>query len=291
MPLVAIIGRPNVGKSTLFNRMLGKRTAIVDDVPGVTRDGTTPTPPIEIGRSAWWIREVWTRPHQKACWPSSNVNRSSPLPKPILILLMDGRTGLTTPDHEVVRLLRGTPNRCFSLINKIDTPKAEPLVADFYQLGTETLYPISAGTRHRRLRTPGCHLSAPPCRPMTRRRADNVCLAFAVVGRPNVGKSTLVNAVLGQERVVVTDVPGTTRDQSIHWSPTMTGGISYRYRGDSTSREIDRGIEGYSVVATHPPSAGRTSVLFVGRAFREGVTEQDTKIAGIPSSRDGPASC
>src|ERR1041385_7965149 len=144
-PIVAIIGRPNVGKSTLFNRMLGKRTAIVDDVPGVTRDRNY--------ADATYRNRPFRLVDTGGLDPSASegmlalIKRQSELAiaeADLLILLMDGRTGLTTPDQEVVRLLRGTPKPLFVVINKIDTPKVESLVADFYQLGTETLYPLSA---------------------------------------------------------------------------------------------------------------------------------------------------
>jgi len=142
---VAIIGRPNVGKSTLFNRMLGKRTAIVDDVPGVTRDRNY--------ADATYRNRPYRLVDTGGLDPSASegmlalIKRQSELAiaeADLLILLMDGRTGLTTPDQEVVRLLRGTTKPLFVVINKIDTPKVETLVADFYQLGTDMLYPISA---------------------------------------------------------------------------------------------------------------------------------------------------
>ena len=142
LPIVAIIGRPNVGKSTLFNRMLGKRTAIVDDVPGVTRDRNY--------ADATYRNRPFRLVDTGGLDPSASegmlalIKRQSELAiaeADILILLMDGRTGLTTPDQEVIRLLRGTPKPLFVVINKIDTPKVETLVADFYQLGTDTLMP------------------------------------------------------------------------------------------------------------------------------------------------------
>lgn len=279
-PIVAIIGRPNVGKSTLFNRMLGKRTAIVDDVPGVTRDrnyadGTYRNRPYRL---------VDTGGLDPTASESMLIliKRQSELAiaeADILILLMDGRTGLTTPDLAVVRLLRGTTKPLFIVINKIDTPKVEPLVADFYQLGKETLYPISA---EHGIGVSDLLDALYPLLPVPDENPEKTTMPrIAVVGRPNVGKSTLVNAVLGEDRVVVSDVPGTTRDsidsialhQGRNYLFTDTAGI--RRRG-----KIDRGIEGYSVVRSHL-AIGRSDLGVLLLDATEGVTEQDTKIAGI----------
>src|SRR5678810_1126710 len=145
LPIVAIIGRPNVGKSTLFNRILGKKTAIVDDVPGVTRDRNY--------AEANYRNRPFRLVDTGGLEPSASqgmmalIKRQSELAiaeADILVLLMDGRTGLMPQDLEVVRLLRGTTKPLLVAVNTIDTPKVEPFVADFYQLGTETLYPISA---------------------------------------------------------------------------------------------------------------------------------------------------
>jgi GTP-binding protein len=192
---------------------------------------------------------------------------------------MDGRTGVMPQDLEVVRLLRGTTKPLLVAVNKIDTPKVETLVADFYQLGVEQLYPISAehGLGVAELLDAMYALlpsfdeaSAPAAMPRV-----------AIVGRPNVGKSTLLNAVLGEERAVVSDVPGTTRDaidslvtyEDRRYRLTDTAGI--RRRG-----KIDRGIEGYSV-ARSLRAIGRSDVAVLLLDAQEGITEQDTKIAGI----------
>jgi GTP-binding protein len=280
IPTVAIIGRPNVGKSTLFNRILGSRTAIVDDVPGVTRDRNY--------ADASYRNRPFRLVDTGGLEPSASegmfalIRRQSELAiaeADILILLMDGRTGLMAPDQEVVRLLRGTTKPLFVAINKIDTPKAEPLVADFYQLGTDQLYPISA--EHGIGVADLLDAIYPLLPAQDEQQVEGTMPRIAVVGRPIVGKSTLVNAVLGEDRVVVSDVPGTTRDaidslaiyRGRRYLFTDTAGI--RRRG-----KIDRGIEGYSV-ARSLRAIGRSDVAVLLLDAEEGVTEQDTKIAGL----------
>ena len=280
IPLVAIIGRPNVGKSTLFNRILAKKTAIVDDVPGVTRDRNY--------ADANYRNRPFRLVDTGGLDPSASegmlalIKRQSELAiaeADILILLMDGRTGLTPSDQEVVGLLRGTTKPLFVAINKIDTPKVETLVADFYQLGVDQLYTISAehGIGVSELLDAIYPLLPAPEEHEEQTQVPRV----AVVGRPNVGKSTLVNAVLGEDRVVVSDMPGTTRDsidslaiyQGRRYLFTDTAGI--RRRG-----KIDRGVEGYSV-ARALRAIGRSDIAILLLDAEEGVTEQDTKIAGI----------
>jgi GTP-binding protein len=209
--LVAIIGRPNVGKSTLFNRILGKKTAIVDDVPGVTRDRNY--------ADATYRSRPFRLVDTGGLEPSASegmlalIRRQSELAiaeADILVLLMDGRTGLMPQDREVVRLLRGTTKPLFVAVNKIDTPKVEALVADFYQLGTDQLHPISA--EHGMGVAELLDAIYPLLPSVDEHQELQTMPRVAVVGRPNVGKSTLVNAVLGEDRVVVSEVPGTTRD-------------------------------------------------------------------------------
>lgn len=280
IPLVAIIGRPNVGKSTLFNRILGKKTAIVDDVPGVTRDRNY-ADALYRNRPFRLVDTGGLEP-TAAEGMLALIKRQSEIAiaeADILILLMDGRTGLMPQDQEVVRLLRGTTKPLLVAVNKIDTPRVESLVADFYQLGVGQLYPISAehGIGVAELLDAIYSLLPEPMEDSGLEPVPRV----AVVGRPNVGKSTLVNAVLGEDRVVVSDVPGTTRDsidtlasyQGKHYLFTDTAGI--RRRG-----KIDRGIEGYSV-ARSLRAIGRSDVAILLLDAVEGVTEQDTKIAGL----------
>ena len=278
-PLVAIIGRPNVGKSTLFNKILGAKIAIVDDVPGVTRDRNYADATYRNRK----FRLVDTGGLDLSSSDSmlTLIRRQSELAiaeADILIALLDGRSGLTPPDHEVVKLLRGVTKPLFYAINKIDTPKSEPLLADFYRLGTDQLYAVSA---EHGLGVAELLDAIYPLLPSADESDELQQLPrIAVAGRPNVGKSTLVNALLGEERVVVSNVPGTTRDpidslvthQDQRYVFTDTAGI--RRRG-----KVDRGVEGYSVLRSLR-AIGRSDVAVLLLDGLEGVTEQDTKIAG-----------
>jgi GTPase len=268
-----------VGKSTLFNKILGAKIAIVDDVPGVTRDRNYADATYRNRK----FRLVDTGGLDLSSSDSmlTLIRRQSELAiaeADILIMLLDGRAGLTPPDHEVVRLLRGVTKPLFYAINKIDTPKSDPLLADFYRLGTDQLYAVSA---EHGLGVSELLDAIYPLLPSAEESDELQQLPrIAVVGRPNVGKSTLVNALLGEERVVVSAVPGTTRDpidslvthKDQRYVFTDTAGI--RRRG-----KVDRGVEGYSVLRSLR-AIGRSDIAVVLLDGVEGVTEQDTKIAG-----------
>lgn len=280
LPLVAIIGRPNVGKSTLFNRILGHRSAIVDDVPGVTRDRNYADTEYR-GRSFRLVDTGGLDPtstDRMLCL----IRQQSQLAiaeADILIVVMDGRAGLTPADQEIVELLRGAKKPIFFAINKIDTPKSEPLLADFYGVGAGDLYPISA---EHGIGVDDLLEAIFPLLPETGSNLDSHDIPHvAVVGRPNVGKSTLINSLLGEERVVVSDIPGTTRDpidtavtyEGRRYIFTDTAGIRRRGR-------IERGVEEYSV-SRAITSIGRSDVTVLILDAAEGITEQDTKIAGL----------
>ena len=280
VPLVAIIGRPNVGKSTLFNRILGARTAIVDDVPGVTRDRNYADTSYRNRR----FRLVDTGGLDPSATEGmlALIRRQSEMAiaeADLLILVLDGRSGLTPSDEEVVRTLRGVAKPVLYAVNKIDTPKNENLIADFYQLGQGELHPISA---EHGLGVAELLDALYEFLPETAEEDGSTAIPrIAIVGRPNVGKSTMINTVLGQERVVVSNVPGTTRDsvdsiatyQGRRYLFTDTAGI--RRRG-----KVERGIEGHSV-ARALRAIGRSDVGVLLLDAEEGVTEQDTKIAGL----------
>lgn len=280
LPRIAIIGRPNVGKSTLFNRILGTRNAIVDDTPGVTRDRLY----AECTYQRYRFQIIDTggldlSAQDEMVGLIRQQSRMAIEEADILLVIMDGRAGLTPLDLEIVTLLRGISKPIFYAINKLDSLKSESLLADFYQLGQDALYPISA---EQGIGVDELLEAFLPLLP------KNLCEdepeeipRIALVGRPNVGKSTLLNTILGEERVVVCDIPGTTRDPvdshvTYRGKPylfTDTAGI--RRRG-----KIDRGIEGYSVARTLR-ALGRSDLGVFLLDGVEGVTEQDAKIAGL----------
>ncbi|MCP9472614.1 MAG: ribosome biogenesis GTPase Der [Nitrospira sp.] len=279
VPLIAIIGRPNVGKSTLFNKLLGTKAAIVDDVPGVTRDRNYAD--ATYRDRAFRLVDTGGLDPSASGGMSALIRRQSELAiaeSDILILLLDGRSGLTPLDQEVVRLLRGVTKPVFVAVNKIDTPQAEPLTADFYQTGVDTLFPISAehGLGVAEL-LDAIYPLLPPAKESEERHQTP---RIAVVGRPNVGKSTLVNALLGEERAIVSDIPGTTRDPID--SPVVHEGRRYLFTDTAGIRrrgKIDRGVEGYSVLRSLR-AIGRSDLAVLVLDGAEGVTEQDTKLAG-----------
>jgi GTPase len=278
-PLVAIIGRPNVGKSTLFNRILGIRNAIVDDVPGVTRDRNYADTDYR-GRPFRLVDTGGLDPNAQEGMLAL-IKQQSQLAiaeADILIFLVDGRAGLTSPDLEVIDLLRRTTKPVFVAVNKLDTPQSEPLVADFYRLGHAEVYPVSA---EHGLGVAELLDAVYPLLPEGSVAPAVDKPRIAIVGRPNVGKSTMINSLLGQPRVVVSDEPGTTRDSidttlsrgGRDYVLTDTAGIRRRGR-------IERGIEGYSV-ARALKAMGRSDIAVLVLDATEGITEQDTKIAGL----------
>lgn len=279
IPIIAIIGRPNVGKSTLFNRILGTRNAIVDDIPGVTRDRNyasctyqnrifqiVDTGGLDPGASEELVMLI-TRQAQLAIEEAN-----------ILILVMDAKTGCTPLDQEIAKQLRKSQKPVLYAVNKIDSPKSEPLLADFYQLGQDQVFSISA---EQGIGVDELLEALFPFLPFATGEEEISHPHIAVVGRPNAGKSTLINSILGKERVLVSSRPGTTRDpvdslvtyKNRRYLFTDTAGIRRRGR-------IDRGIEGYSVARTIK-ALGRSDIAIFLLDAVEGVTEQDTKIAGL----------
>ncbi len=279
LPLVAIIGRPNVGKSTLFNRIVGQRKAIVDDVPGVTRDRNIAD--CDYQGHVFQLMDTGGLDPSASEGMLAQIKHQSELAMregDILIFLMDGRAGLTPMDEEIALLLRGMKKPVFWSVNKIDTPKSKPLLADFFQLGQSDIFPISSESG---IGVDELLEAILPFLPKMSEEELPEHPKVAVVGRPNVGKSTLVNASLGEERLVVSEQPGTTRDpvdslitvNERHYVLTDTAGMRRRGR-------IERGIEGYSV-ARAIRALGRSDVAILLLDGVEGVTEQDTKIAGL----------
>jgi GTPase len=209
-PLVVIIGRPNVGKSTLFNRLVGKRDAIVDDVSGVTRD--------RIYGEADWAGKNFRVIDTGGYVPLSEDVFETAIREQVeiaiseadsILFVVDVRDGILPIDKDIITLLRSSGRKFFLIVNKADSPNFDAASAEFYKLGVKKIYPVSA-LSGRNLGdlleevTEGFSDEESP--------EEDPRLKIAIVGRPNVGKSSLVNALLGEERSIVTDIPGTTRD-------------------------------------------------------------------------------
>lgn len=285
IPIVAIVGRPNVGKSTLFNRLCRDRRAIVDDTPGITRDRL-------IAQVTWGdrsfclvdtggIEEESGQPHLK-----TQVRQQAQMAleeADLVIFLADGKEGLHSGDATVVDLLRRSGKRVIYGVNKIDGPEQENASYEFYGLGVEKLFPISAAHGYGVRDMMDTLVEMLP--PETTEEEAAKGIRVAIIGRPNVGKSSLLNRIMGSERVLVSDLPGTTRD-AIDVSVTLndqayvlidTPGIRRR------SKTRDK-IEKFSVLKALK-SIDRSQVAVLLLDGSEGVTAQDVRIAGYIHER------
>lgn len=278
-PLVAIVGRPNVGKSTLFNKIIGKRVAIVEDTPGVTRD--------RIYADGDWLNYKFTLIDTGGIEPESEdiiakqMRRQAELAietANVIVFMVDGRSGITSADKEVSDMLRRCKKPIVLVVNKVDHPKFEDSVYDFYSLGIGSPISISAEQ--------GLGIGDMLDEVVSYFDAidsdlESDAVGIAVVGRPNVGKSSLVNALLGQERTIVSNVPGTTRDAID--SPFVWDNKEYTLidtAGIRRKRSIeDETVERYSVIRSLAAIRRCDIALIVVDAER-GLSEQDVRIAG-----------
>ena len=278
-PIVAIVGRPNVGKSTLFNRLIGERKAIVDNMPGVTRDRNyanvdrfdVPFTLIDTGGFEPVSQELLLQ--QMRTQSQLAMDEAD-----VVIFLMDGRAGLTVADREVAAMLRKLKKPVFHVVNKVDGDKVEALSSDFYALGIDTFYPISAAHNRGVGDLMDEVIAAFP--PQVASDEDEELTKIAVVGRPNVGKSSLVNRLLGFERSVANPVAGTTRDSiDTFFTCNKKRYMLIDTAGIRRKGKVSLKIETYSVVDALR-SIERADVVLIVLNAEEGVTEQDTKIAG-----------
>ncbi|WP_371370850.1 ribosome biogenesis GTPase Der [Sporomusa aerivorans] len=278
-PIVAIVGRPNVGKSTLFNYIGKNRLSIVEDMPGVTRD--------RIYMDAEWLGRSFTmidtggiefETNDKILTAMRNQAKLAIEEADVIMFIVDGKTGPTSADSEVAVILRNTRKSVLLVVNKVDNMKNEADIYEFYNLGLGDPIAISAtnalniGDMLDRLieNMPAEHIEP----------ADNDQIKVAVIGRPNVGKSSLVNAIIGEDRVIVSDIPGTTRDAiDTHFTKDGQSYVLIDTAGMRRKAKIDMPVERYSVIRSLR-AVDRCDVVLMVINAEEGVTEQDKKIAG-----------
>lgn len=277
LPLVAIVGRPNAGKSTLFNRLIRQKKAITEKTPGVTRDRIEAEAEwegkrlllVDTGGFTDMEDTIITQVRKQALYAIDEAD--------VVIHLLDGKIGVTPEDMELMRLLREKNKKVIFAVNKIDTPSKRELIFEFFKLGDDPL-PVSAQTGYGIEELMEKVISLLPKK---EERETQELPKIAIVGRPNTGKSTLVNTLLGKERMIVSPEPGTTRDSvdSIckyygkQYVLIDTAGIRRKAR-------IEDNIEYYSITRAMK-SIERADVVILLIDAVEGITDQDQKIAAL----------
>jgi GTP-binding protein len=280
-PLVAIIGRPNVGKSTLFNRLVGRREAIVADVPGTTRD--------RIFADVVWDGHTFTlvdtgglepRPQDALREKVKAQVEAAVAEADLLVLLLDADEGLTPVDEEIGEWLRRVRKPLVLAVNKADNPKRVLASAEFYRLGLGDPIPVSAyhNLGIQELMERVVSLLPPPA---PEPEAPEGVMRLSIVGRTNVGKSMLLNAILGQERAIVSEVPGTTRDAlDTPFTYDGTPMVLIDTAGIRRPGRIQRGVEHYSILRA-VRAMERSDVAILVMDATELATTQDIHIAGM----------
>ena len=281
LPLIAIVGRPNVGKSMLFNKIIGRRLSIVEDTPGVTRDRI-------YGESEWVGRkfrlvdtggiepntdsQILAFMREQAQIAIDNAD--------VIIFVTDIKTGLTASDQEVAGMLQRSRKPIVLAVNKVDSVGAvDPDFYEFYNLGLGDPIAVSAVHGH------GTGDLLDECikyfPPETDEADDSDVVQVAIIGKPNVGKSSLTNRILGEERVIVSNVAGTTRDAIDSYFENQCGKYNFiDTAGMRKKSKVDDNIEKYSVLRA-TMAIERSDVCLILIDAQEGVTEQDTKVAGL----------
>jgi GTP-binding protein len=279
--VIAIVGRPNVGKSTLFNRLVGFRKAIVESLPGVTRD-LNYADVDRFDRPLTFIDTGGFEPvaHDGLLAQMAEQCRLAVEEADVIIFLLDGKEGLNPSDHEIAHILRQQDKKVIYVVNKIDGPTHEERIYDFYGLGIEQIYPLSAQHNYGIERLIEAVLEMLPPPPPEEDQGAGA-IKIAVVGRPNVGKSSLINRILGYDRVIVHEVPGTTRDAID--TPFSVGDQRYILvdtAGIRRKSRISLRLEKYSVVEAIK-GIERSDIALLVLDAHEGASEQDARIGGL----------
>ncbi|MCL2592132.1 MAG: ribosome biogenesis GTPase Der [Defluviitaleaceae bacterium] len=284
-PIVAIVGRPNVGKSTLFNRLAGERISIVEDSPGVTRD--------RIYADCDWIGHNFTIIDTGGLDPDStdlitrhmfNQAEIAIETADVILFVVDVKTGMTDADLQVAQILRKSKKNVILVVNKVDSMMKAPMdIYEFYSLGLGEPHAISAGQALGLGDMLDVVVSYFPKENLDAEEED--VIKVAIVGKPNVGKSSIINKILGEERVIVSPIAGTTRDAV----DTMYEKDGQKYifidtAGIRRKSKIKENIERYSIVRA-VAAVEKCDVCVIVISAEEGITDQDTKIAGIAHER------
>lgn len=279
-PIVAVVGRPNVGKSTFFNSIVGQRISIVEDIPGVTRD--------RIYAEAEWNGIHFGMIDTGGIEPASKDIILSQMREQaqiamdmadVILFIVDGKEGMTAADEEVGAMLQRTGKKVILLVNKVDNPGKPPEnIYDFYLLGLGEPIPISAANK---LNFGDVLDEVCKSFPQGAAEDDSDKIHLAIIGKPNVGKSSLVNSLINEERVIVSDIAGTTRD-SIDTPITWNGNeyVLIDTAGIRKRSKVDENIEKYSVIRAIA-AIERADVCILMIDAQEGLTEQDKKICGL----------
>ena len=280
-PMIAIVGRPNVGKSMLFNKLIGKRMSIVEDVPGVTRD--------RIYGEAEWAGRKFILVDTGGIEPSTDnmilafmrdqaqiaIDNAD-----VIVFVTDIKTGMTASDEDVARMLQRSGKPIVLAVNKMDSVgTVNPDFYEFYNLGLGDPIAVSAVHGH------GTGDLLDECLKYfpeeVEEEEDDDVIQVAIIGKPNVGKSSLTNRILGQERVIVSNVAGTTRDAIDSYFENEHGKYNFiDTAGMRKKSKVDDAIEKYSVLRA-TMAIERSDVCLILIDAQEGVTEQDTKVAGL----------
>ena len=279
-PVVAVVGRPNVGKSTIFNKFAGKRISIVENTPGVTRD--------RIFAEVEWLDKYFTLVDTGGIEPDSEDIILSQMRNQamlamdmshVILFIVDGKAGITAADKEIAQLLRKTKKPVILVVNKIDSQSQFDNIYDFYEVGFGTPFAVSGANSMGFGDLLDEIVENFPAGLDTEYEED--IIRVAITGKPNAGKSSILNKILGEERVIVSPIAGTTRDAiDTYFEKNGQKFLLIDTAGLRRKSKIYETIEKYSVIRAMS-AVDRADVVLIVIDALEGVTEQDTKVAGI----------